>query len=176
MKIFKSTLSIALLLAASTAFAARTPKGVSETTEVVKPVQAPAPAKKPVQATRARRGGATARGRVPVKQPIVQAPVELVTSEIKTYKQLTDYVKNNKNGWNDATKQLNTSFVERLHNEALAADLEDYQYDSLLQMARDYHALFTGDSAKDRKILSDLAQERGELVGFFNTSKKAKKE
>jgi hypothetical protein len=170
MKIFKSALSITLLVAASSAFAARTPKGAQETTEevksVVQPVKKATPAKKPA---------ARGRGRVPAKQPAVKpAPAELVTSEIKTYKQLTDYVKNATNGWNDSTKQLNTHFVERLHNEALAADLEDYQYDSLLQMARDYHAIFTGDSAKDRKILNDLAQERGELVGFFNTSKKAK--
>jgi len=112
----------------------------------------------------AARGGVVApKGKTPRGGAVIPA---------KTYKQLVDDVKNAGDAWNNTTKKLNASFTDRIASGALAADLEDYQLDSLLQTARDYHAIFTGNPSEDRNLLNSLAQERQAIVEWFNMGKK----
>lgn len=167
MKFFKSTLAIVALCVTGSMFAARTKteQTAVETTQV---------AAKPVvqKRTTTQRGRQPRGGRQPKGGKVTPAPVQQVAVTAKTYKQLVDDVKGARDAWNSSTKKLNGSFTDRIASSALAADLEDYQLDSLLQIARDYHAIFTGKPSEDRNLLSSLAQDRQAIVEWFNMAKR----
>jgi len=164
MKFFKSTLAIVVLCATGSMFAARTTPVAGQTQQV---------STKPTVQPRTPRGGKAPRGgRTPRGGKVTPAPVQQVPVTVKTYKQLVDDVKNARDAWNNSTKKLNAAFTDRIASSALAADLEDYQLDSLLQIARDYHAIFTGNPSEDRNLLNSLAQERRAIVEWFNVGKK----
>lgn len=107
-----------------------------------------------------------------IEQPVITPPAQEGAVAKKTFAQLVNDVKTARDAWNNATdnskKMLSAPFVERIGSAAKIADLNDYQFDTLLQMARDYHAIFTGNSEQDKIILNNLAQQRKNLIAGFN--------
>ena len=138
MKFLKNTLTIiALLTIGSVAAKGLTKTGTTSTT-----------------ATRPQTGQ-----QMEQSQPKTQQKPQQQPTKGKNFAQLFQEVKNAKNVWDSQNQVLNQTFVDRLMNDAVAANLTKKNLDILLIMARDYHAQFTGHK-KDADILYALVDQR----------------
>jgi hypothetical protein len=145
MKFFKNMLVVVILCAISSFVIARV---TNKPTAITKPTSpAPTPTEKPVTE---------------------EKPVQVAA---KTFKQLIDEVKGAKGVWVDSEKIFNPEFEKRIASAALVANLDADQLSLLLQMARDYHAMFTGNQEKDRAILNNLARKRADLIEWLDIEK-----
>ena len=106
-----------------------------------------------------------------IKTPTAGAGAPQIPSK-KTFAQLVTEVKNDRTAWDNTTKKLNTSFIFTITEAVITSELEDYQFDLLLQMARDYHAQFTGNEQTDINILNGLTQQRNELIRQYKLIRK----
>jgi hypothetical protein len=71
----------------------------------------------------------------------------------KSYKDLVNYIKKSSNAWDRTNAGLNLEFIYDMMQKAQHLKLDNDQFESLLQTARDVHGVFTGNQAKDKNIL-----------------------
>jgi hypothetical protein len=87
-----------------------------------------------------------------VNQPVQQQPIQSAES----YKGLVAFVKKFPNAWDNANARLKTDFVNTMIQKAQAAHLDDFQLEALLQTARDFHGIFSGNQNKDIATLQSV--------------------
>lgn len=94
-----------------------------------------------------------------VNPPVIQTQQPAVVQK-QSYKDLVFYIKNATNVWDNSSERLKTDFVTTIVTKARAANLEDFELDSLLQTARDIHAQFSDNQNKNITILKSLENQR----------------
>jgi hypothetical protein len=114
--------------------------------------------------------GATSTSQPTVSTPSSQQSIPLPTppGQKKSFKQFVDYVKTAQGVWDSKNNLLASSFVQKLCDDAFASDMTDFQLDFLLQVARDYHAQFAGNS-NDSRTLRALEQQRTNEINYFKS-------
>jgi hypothetical protein len=107
-----------------------------------------------------KRGGGAPRATQPqqpsptarINQPVQKQPLQ----QKESYKDLVVFVKNYRNAWDNSRSMLRTDFVNTVAQKARAANLDDFQLEALLQTARDFHGIFSGNQNKDIAILQSV--------------------
>jgi hypothetical protein len=89
------------------------------------------------------------------QQPVMPSSVKTSADmQEKSYKDLVNYVKNVSNAWDRPNRQLNPEFISTMIQKARQLNLDNIQLQSLLETARDIHAIFSGDRPHDVAILN----------------------
>jgi hypothetical protein len=147
MKFLKSTLAILVLLGIGSVDAKQVKKATT-TTSTTPQTEQPSFAKAP-------------EGR---PQGLLQQP-----TKAKTFEQFFNEVKNARNAWDNKTQLLNQTFVDNLMNDTIDAKIGRSDLGFLLNVARDYHAQFTGPK-KDIDILKALEKQQREALDNYDIS------
>jgi hypothetical protein len=87
---------------------------------------------------------------------------------VKSFQSIVAEVKNapTNSVWDNVQKILRQSFITNLINDATAKQLNRQQVETLLMIARDYHAQFTGNP-NDIAILQNLEMQRNNVINQF---------